>query len=69
LQEILFTDGKKFERRRADGTFEDLLLGRQFVFAAVALQPIEDEVRAGILKLSSEAVGRKVSKPTSARTA
>jgi len=49
--EVLVTDGRRFERRRADGKFEDLLRGGQLVFAAVAVQQIEDGVRSAIIKL------------------
>lgn len=49
LTEILVTDGKRFEWRRADGRVEDLLAGGQLVFTAFALGSVENEVRARIL--------------------
>ena len=51
LREVLVTDGKRFERCRADGQIEDLLRGGQFVFAAVALQRIESDMHSAVIKL------------------
>ncbi len=53
LNEILMSDGRRFYRRRLDGTIEDLLADGQLVFAAIVLDRMEDEIRARISKVTA----------------
>jgi DNA-binding transcriptional MerR regulator len=53
FDEVLLTDGKSFERRRADGNIEDLLAGGQLIFGVMSLRGIELEIRKQIRRSPS----------------
>ncbi|HUY92576.1 MAG TPA: MerR family transcriptional regulator [Pirellulales bacterium] len=49
--EVLVTDGRRFEWKRADGKVEDLLRSGQLVFAGFAIGAIEADLKTQIVKL------------------
>lgn len=51
LLEVLVTDGRRFEWKRADGKVEDLLRSGQLVFAGFAIGAIEADLKMRIVKL------------------
>lgn len=54
LNEILITDGKSFQRVRANGRIEDLLSDRQLVFGIVSLRNLEVDVRKRVRRLAMD---------------
>ena len=57
LLEVLITDGKSFQRVRADGNVEDLLADGQLVFGIVALGRIEKDVAGRVNRFTSKGRG------------
>jgi len=60
LNEVLLTDGKSFQRRKADGRIEDLLADGQLVFGIMSLRDLEIDVRRQIHRLPTHRRTRSV---------